>query len=749
MSTTPLDPRTSLSDLREQLVSRLNAVRRSMRTHFVAEAGAWVLSTLLGLLALSLLLDWWLELSRVGRAGYAIAGIGLLGWVAWRYVVQPMMLSLAPLDVAAAVDRAHAASAREAVAPRVASVLQLPEHMNQPRGSSTDMIERAVRHNFASLEEVNFRSALNGRHLASSLGVTVATLLLPMLFSLLAPGPARLWAERWLTGSDRPWPRDTHIEVVGVEDGRFVVPRGEPSSLQVLVHDKEASTEVVHMRMRSTSGRDETVTLTRFEEGDFRYDLPPLQQTMHIDIWGGDGEAEPFDIVPVDRPRITDLQLTATHPRLSEPQLFGFTGEEGSVRLLPQTEAVLELTSNVSVATIEIENDGPGPREFRQTSENTFITEWTHDGPVKLRIIMTSVEAGLVSHPRPLSIGEQPDRQPRLSLRHSGVRQRITPEATIPMDVVARDDFGIKSVALNIETPSLGTKPAEEAVFDEEPEDQGASVEEESAPETGEVSEQEGEVESTDAAASIPDDAVSLFGPQQPAIETTVEESHSVEVTDLKVSPGGVVSVQALAEDDCFTGVQLTQSRKTVFRIVSPEELFKEIRLRQQQLRSRLRKQYESAISLRDTIRTAAIPDDASTLLRTHQLIRREVGQVSRALDASVLEMRLNKLGGPESWELIDTNVLKPLARLHDSEMELQRQSLVSLTGSEPEPIDQIVEQQQSLVDSLKRILDNMAQWDSFIDVVNQLNAVIKLETNVRKQTEEMRQEQVEDIFDE
>ncbi|MCA9025785.1 MAG: hypothetical protein KDA86_11310 [Planctomycetaceae bacterium] len=764
MSTAPLDSRTSLTDLRERLVSRLSAVRRAMRAHFVAEAGAWVVSTLVALLALSLLLDWWLELSRVGRAGYAVVGFGLLGWIAWRYMVQPLSLSLAPLDVAAAVDRSRSASAREAVAPRVASVLQLPDHMNQPRGSSTDMIENAVRHNFASLEGVDFRSALNGKHLATSLGITLATLVLPMLFSLAAPGPARLWAARWLQGSDQPWPRNTRIEVIGVEDGRYVVPRGEPSSLQVLVHDKESPTEIVHMRMRSSSGRDETITLTRFEEGDFRYDLPPLQQTVSVDIWGGDGRAEPFQIVPIDRPRITDLKLTATHPRLSEPQVFGFTGEEGSVRLLPQTAAVLELTSNVPVSMIEIENDGPGPHEFRQTGETTFVTEWTHDGPVKMRISMTSQEAGLVSHPRPLTIGEQPDRQPRLSLRHSGVRQRITPVATIPMEVIARDDFGVKRVALLVEMPSKGTSDLEEEVFDEqsvddEPADDEAetdSIDSDNESHAADESSQENVSDEEPSGANIsgdmgaiPDNAIVLFGPQEPATETAVEQSHSIEVGDLKVGAGGVVSVQALAEDDCFTGSQLTQSRKTVFRVVSPEELFKEIRLRQQQLRARLRKQYDGAIVLRDSIRTATLPDDASTLLRTHQLIRREVGQVSRALDATVLEMRLNKLGGPESWDLIETNVLEPLTRLHDSEMELQRQSLVSLTGSEPESIEQIANQQQSLVDSLKRILDNMAQWDSFIDVVNQLNAVIKLETNVRQETEALRQEQVEDIFDE
>ncbi|MCA9077084.1 MAG: hypothetical protein KDA93_18805 [Planctomycetaceae bacterium] len=738
MSPSTLDTRDSLAELRDRLIGRLHAVRRSMRAHFVAEGSAWVLSTLLGLLALSLLLDWWLELSRVGRSGYALVGLGLLGWVAWRYAIQPMMLSLDPLDVAAAVDRSRVAAAREAVAPKVASVLQLPEHQNQPRGSSTDMIEQAVRHNFVTLEDVDFRSVLSRKHMAGSLAITLGTLLLPMLFTLVAPGTARLWAARWLEGSDRPWPRNTHLEVVGVEDGRFIVPRGESAGLEVLVHDKEEPTEVIHMRMRSTSGRDETVTFTRFEPGNFRYDLPPLQQEVSVSIWGGDGEAEPFQIVPLDRPRITDLQLTATHPRISKPQVFGFTGEEGSVRLLPQTQASLVLTANVPVESIELDNEGPGPHEFVRMDDNTFRAEWTHDGPVKMRITMTSREAGLVSHPRPLSIGEQPDRQPRLSLRHSGVRQRITPVASVPLEIVARDDFGVRSVAISVETPEMGNLLVDESVFDDEsPEDEPASNED---PTNGEV---------TDEAEASTENAISLYGPQAPTTETTVETSHALEVGDLNIGAGAVVTVQALAEDDCFTGKQLTQSRKTVFRVVSPEELFKEIRLRQQQLRARLRKQYDATIDLRDTLRTATIPDDASTMLRTHQLIRREVGQISRALDASVLEMRLNKLGGPESWELIETNVLQPLTRLHDSEMELQRQSLVTLTGDVPEPIEQIVEQQQSLVDSLKRILDNMAQWDSFIDVVNQLNAVIKLETNVRKQTEELRTEEVEDIFDE
>src|SRR5690606_30462128 len=241
----------------------------------------------------------------------------------------------------------------------------------------------------------------------------------------------------------------------------------EPATLQVLVTDKEQPTEVVHMRMRSESGRDETVTLTRFEPGDFRYDLPPLQQPVDVSIWGGDGEAEPFAITPIDRPRIVDLSLAATHPRLSEPTLHRFRGEEGTVRLLPQTQAVLELTANVPIAEIAVENAGTGPQSFERIDDSRFVAKWTHAGPVQMRITLTSAEAGLVSHPRPVTIGEQPDRAPRLSLRHSGVRQRISPSATVPLQITARDDFGVHTVGLNVETPQMGVTEEEEVSVEE------------------------------------------------------------------------------------------------------------------------------------------------------------------------------------------------------------------------------------------------------------------------------------------
>jgi len=181
---------------------------------------------------------------------------------------------------------------------------------------------------------------------------------------------------------------------------------------------------------------------------------------------------------------------------------------------------------------------------------------------------------------------------------------------------------------------------------------------------------------------------------------------------------------------------------------VKPEELFREILLRQQQLRSRLRKARDQAEQLRDELKQASSLEQVADWMRKHQLVRREVGQVSHALNGSVEEMKLNQLGGEETYQLISQTVLKPLQNLHDREMEQQRQSFETLRSNTPDPMEQITSRQGKILDSLDQILKNMAQWDSFIDVVNQLNAVIKLEQLVKEKTEELKKKQVDSIFD-
>lgn len=751
----PPQAHRELLELRSRLAERLIAVRRAMRRHFLVEGLAWVAAAVVLAAAVTLLLDWRLELSRPARVSMLIVSALACGWLLFRRLWQPLTLPMTPLDVAAAIDRTVSGPTGGKLASRVASVLELPQATDDAEFMSPELVVHAVRKNYRDLESVSFSRHLSGRHLWLSLAALAAAIAIPAGFAAAAPSVARLWRDRWLLGSNRPWPHTTTIEVVGVREGRLIVPRGEATGLQVKVIDTAEDTEAVWMRLRSAEGDDQTVTLNRFAPGDFRFDLPPQQQPVNVTMWGGDGRAEPFRIEPLDRPKFTSLKLTATHPREREPQKFDFTADEGNVRLLPKTEARLEFETNVPVADVRVKSDGV-PIQFAPTDDRHFVSKWTHSGQVRLETTLVAKESGLESFPRPISIGEKVDRPPTVTLRHSGVRLRVTAQATIPVTTTIRDDYGLRNASL---TASIDAAPTPDAETPPElkPTD-AARVEVPKAPPAEPAASSPAATDSAASAAAQPTEnkpaekpsqlTTPVFGPAEPAVELSLEQQHSVELSQLALSAGQSISVSVAAEDDCYTGRQSATSRKITFKVVKDEELFREILMRQQQLRARLQKAYEQMLDLKEKLKIAEGATDGANLLRAYLLTRREVAAVSREIDGSLTEMRLNKLGGEESWRLIETTVTVPLARLQEQELERQKQGLETLVSSEPESFDSLIERQQVITDALKKILNSMSQWDSFIDIINQVNSIIKIQEAARRMTEDLKSKQVESIFD-
>ena len=53
------------------------------------------------------------------------------------------------------------------------------------------------------------------------------------------------------------------------------------------------------------------------------------------------------------------------------------------------------------------------------------------------------------------------------------------------------------------------------------------------------------------------------------------------------------------------------------------------------------------------------------------------------------------------------------------------------------------------VVTRMKTILEQMSQWESFVDVVNQVAEVIKMQQKVLKATENARESRTKEVFDE
>jgi hypothetical protein len=688
-----------LIQIRQSLLARFAEFAHRVRAHLLIEGATRLIVTAAVLGLASFLLDHALRLAPITRIGLLVFGISVLGVETWRQFLRPLLMKLDPIDLAYALDHQTAA--------RVATVLELPTL----QGASPAMIRQAVLRSDQSLRGVNLSTPFDQRRRQFALAVAGLTLLSSMVLLLIRPSMTDLWLRRTFLASTEPWPQDTYLAVLGMEDGGLIVPRGEPFVLRVGARAGSAAPDAVNVRFRGDGGSRITANLTRFGPDDFRYDFPSVATDTPVQLRGGD-DWLPLVIHPVDRPRIVDLKLIAQHPTEAKPHTYDFSGEDADLAFLPKTKMELDFSANTDIAQAHIKSAAtqPSAGNLMRLDDRHFALRWTQAAPVKLEIELVATGAKLTSTPTSVSIGLKTDQPPRATLAFSGVHARITPAATIPLTAEARDDYGVAEVGLIV----------------------GADV-------------------------SNPDDprqfahresAISLYGPIKPATEMELQLPYAMTVAPLKLAPGNLLTVHAVARDDCYTGAQTSPSRNITFRIVSPEELFREILLRQQSERVKFRRQVDDAHKQVELLATLSSADSVALAGRQHRAAQREIIRITTALAETLTEMQLNALSTPEARELMNKNIIQPLKSLNDALLNPQKDALDALRPSDSSAIAAVQGRQDQIVAREEEILKQMSQWDNFVDVLNQLNEIIKLQTDVKADTEGLKKKQTEGVFD-
>lgn len=698
------DPTTA----RDELLSRLEAFRHRVWWHVAIAGIARVVATAAALALLSFIIDRTFRLGISLRIVLLIAGLGALAYETWRLILWPLTRKVSFVDLADAMDRN---SDGAPLAPRIASVLELTGLLRDPSPPSAAMVQAAVLHASASLAIVDLKDRLDHQRLHINGGAIVGVVVILLLTALLFPSTTGLWARRWFALSREPWPQKTYLQVAGLtDDGRLLVPRGEPATL--LVHVKQGSVDpqniALTIRHADRKGKESDAAMTRFAPGDYRHDLPPVQSPLLVEVEGGDDAVGPITVEPVDRPRVERMELIAQHPTQKEPARpdFAAADDQQDLSFLPHTAMRLVIRATAPLKSISL-GDTPDVK-IEKRSEREYLATWTHQKAMSFKIELVGAATGLTSIDTPLTIGLKTDQPPRVSLAYSGVRQRITPQATVPMTINARDDYGVHDVQLSARMEFLDAEQKRQ---------------------TNEAS-------------------ASLFGPQSPAKETDVQLPHRYSIAALKPPVNALVSITTSATDERYLGPQTAKSREATFRIVAPEELFREILLRQQGERAKFRKATDEAERLKTDIAAATTVETMTILSRRHRAMQRESARIGTSLAESLTEMQLNALGSAEAYELMQKNVLAPLKSLNDGLMNQQRDALDAMAAGTALDTQSARARQDEIITQMNAILKNMAQWDSFVDVLNQLNEIIRLQENAKQTTEQLKQKEADSVFD-
>lgn len=731
-----LEPRTIVEDLRprrDAVRRRLARVRRSLRARLALSGATWVWTTLVALAALSLAGDWLLRFSLPLRQLLLGAAAVLLAATAYRRMLRPLALRFDDLDLAAVLDRRCRGFGQ-----RVATVLQLPQLLQGDVLASPSMVRAAVLEHARALEETDLSSAFDRRGPRRMVALMLATAAAAASFAYFAPDTAALWSRRWFAGSNERWPQRNYLAIAGLDDGdTLVVPRGESllvnlnaqptfageshawrlggrgEPLRIATAEKPVGEipETIAIQYRTAGGASKQGNFTHFDAGRFRYELPPVAEPLEFHVTGGDDWFGPIKVEPVDRPKIDRLWIVARRPSSQETESIDHAGAETPLLFLTDTELELHLTAATELVGADLSSASGEAPKLARVDEKHYVARWKMKDAQTFEIRLVGRRANLESKPYYLSIGLLVDRPPRLSLRSSGVGKRVTPQARIPLQLRAQDDFGLAGLAIELEQ----TVPREEK------------------PET---STRQIKVDLPPSADNRP--------------PTDFEDQPTIALAEYALAAGTLAKLRAAATDNCAQGAQAAASRWLSFQIVTAEELFYEILMRQRAERAKFTAALETAKAQSEVLANSPTAEQIGAVARKHQLVARQAWQTANRLEATLEEMTLNDLGGQQARELLKTKVIDAIRQLHSEPMARLREAL-DAAAADPgaEQLAAARERHDEVVAAMQKILDQMSQWENFIDVLNQLKEIVKLQNDVLQSTEQEKKKRTSDLFDE
>jgi hypothetical protein len=720
--------------------ARLARLHRRLRLETMLEIALDATAALVVTAALLVLLDWWFRPDLPARnILLAVAVAVLLPVLAIRAARRWVASRLDDLSLAMTLDRF-----RPGTGGRVVDVLQLPELLStSPESVSPAMVRVAFRRAMEALDASDWWSLWNRKRTAVCVSALLGALLVPTAFALVAPGAARLSVARWLLGSNERWPQKTYMTIAGLgERHKLLAPRDEPFALEVradlpgavqsqggwhlpgrgesfLLRTKPASPRVprdVYLRERPEKGPVRAAALTATGPASFRHELPPSTASTTIELTGGDDWLGPIPVERVDRPSLATTRLRAREPGSPGNELRPVAEGVQHPTFLPDTEIELTLVGSEPIAEARLTvHPGTSPKLTRKDLR-TFVANWTLKEATTLEISLTSGVTGLTSKPAFLSLGLMRDREPRVTLRALGVGGHVTPVATIPLSLAATDDRGLASVRLQFDRT---TPPSEEK-----------------------------------AEAKTSRQTVPIPLPTSPDGGRAVLDHQARHDFELQVAPpavGTILKFVGEAEDRCARGVQLGRSAAVQMMVVAPDELFYEILMRQRAERTKFLGVLETVEKRSPSLGGAPSRDEYATVMRGLHSGSRQLDLIAGRIADTLQEMKLNKIGSPKSHRLLQEGVIDPIRALLTGPMTELRGVLQALSGTGPrgnaDP-NTARRLHAEVVARMHIILDQMSQWESFVDVVNQVAEVIKMQQNVLQATEKARESRTREVFD-
>jgi hypothetical protein len=306
------------------------------------------------------------------------------------------------------------------------------------------------------------------------------------------------------------------------------------------------------------------------------------------------------------------------------------------------------------------------------------------------------------------------DEPPSARLKLRGAGNMITPQAVLPIKVEYADTYGLATAELLVQTSRE---------------------------------------ESNENSIPLPE-----FNPPVTSFSTSL----TWPVATAAIAPGETLTLFARATDlDDVSGPNEAQSQEKTLRVVTREELMAELARREQEYRADFERLVDSQERLRGALLTVlgrvqksedtgeALAGELAPLERRQRNIAGSVNVIRQQFEQILAELSVNQLDTLDELQRLGDRIVGPLTQLAKRDLVAAADTVRQWSRDASTDKALLVDPQQvALLSQMRHVLANMIQWEGYQEVVNMLHDIIRLQQELRSETQETLEEQADDVFE-
>lgn len=460
-----------------QLQEKLFEARRVWKRTLLWTGCAIVLVGLIAILAGEAVVDLLMPLPSGVRAVLLIGAIGAVGYIVYRYMIQPVRMGLTLRDVALNVERQH-----PELEDRLVSALQFGDR-NADDPIEAHMLQRLVTDAAEHAEGIDFNATVDKTRKRKYLGIAVAAITLSTLLLLIFPVEIRTVLHRLLI----PWEKTSPVLAtrLSVQPGSARIPRGQSLRINVEVAGKGADkVRLGYTRLNQSSIAEEAepdrhspleqqVNMVQIEEEKdrFEYEIFNIKGDIQYYVLANNTESERYNIEVFDIPSVVDISVSYTYPEYTQLKPVVQQGD-GNIHAVAGTVAEVRITTNKAIqsAIFTVADNDAIPMNVSDGRTLTASLDVIEDG--KYTVELHCINGLKNQTPIEYSIRAIPDNPPEVVIREPGRDIEATKLEEVQVVVEATDDYKVEEIALRytigsaeaqelpMETVDVGTKKA-------------------------------------------------------------------------------------------------------------------------------------------------------------------------------------------------------------------------------------------------------------------------------------------------